>query len=205
MSSSSAANLMAGYLLGELFEDERRRLDGALATGATAPDEAAALAAVHSVALYTIPTKPSPRVRDNLLASLTGRLRLLPFRDRIAAFLDVDADTATTVLTTVDHRVGWVEEEPEVRARTVLVGPSLRDRSAHLIRAGAGAVLPRPSPATTSRLLVLQGRLRDDDGALIGPGAIGERPPGRRYRPEVQGRDEVIVLVLTRETPADEP
>ena len=197
--STTPENLMAGYLLGELFADERARLDAILATGAAAPDEAAALAAVHSVALYTIPSKPSPRVRDNLLASLTGRLRLLPFRDRVAAFLGVDADTAATVLTTVDHRVGWTDDEPGVRSRTVLVGPQLRDQSARLVRADAGAALPRPSSATRARIFVLQGRLRGEDGEIAGPGVTLERPLGNRHRHEVHGADEVIALVLTAE------
>ena len=66
-------DLMAGYLLGELFADERVRIEAIMGTGAvTSPEEGSALATVHSVALYTIPTKPSPRVRENLMASLTG-------------------------------------------------------------------------------------------------------------------------------------
>jgi RNA polymerase sigma-70 factor (ECF subfamily) len=192
-------NLMAGYLLGELFEDERRRVDTILAAAASTPDESAALAAVHSVALYTLANRPTPRVRENLLASLTGRRRLLPFRGRVAALLDLDEDMTTTVLTTVDHRVGWTEEDPDARSRAIVVGPQRRDATARIVRVRAGGVLPRPLPATSAQLLVLAGRLRRDGGGEAAPGELLERPVGNRYRHEVLGQDEAIVLILTAE------
>jgi len=196
--STRPEDLMAGYLLGELFADERVRIESIMATGTVAsPEEAAALAAVHSVALYTIPTKPSPRVFENLLASLQGRKRLLPFRDRVAAFLEIDIDTAYTVLTTVDHRVGWTENDGGVQTRTVLSGDHRAE--ATLVRAGPGGVLPRPSQVTSSELLVLEGKLRDDDGTIAGPGDRLSRSKGSRYRHEVQGDAEAVVLMLTRE------
>jgi len=200
--STRPEDLMAGYLLGELFADERGQIESIMATGSVAsPGEAAALAAVHSVALYTIPTRPSPRVLENLLASLQGRKRLLPFRDRVADFLDVDIDTAYTVLTTVDHRVGWTDGDAGVRARTVLSGD--REVEASLLRAGPGTVLPRPSPVTSSEMMVLQGELRDEDGAVAGPGARLSRAKGSRYRHEVQDGDEAVILILTRECAAE--
>jgi hypothetical protein len=196
--STRPEDLMAGYLLGELFADERVRIDSIHATGAiTSPEEGAALEAVHSVALYTIPTRPGPRVRENLMASLTGRKRLLPFRDRVADFLEVDIDTAYTVLTTVDHRVGWTEGSDGVRTRTVLAGN--RDLDATLIRAAAGTVLPRPSSATSAELFILQGQLRGLDDTIAGPGERLRRPLGSRYRHEVQDGAEAVVLVLSRE------
>ncbi|MEZ4452829.1 MAG: hypothetical protein R3B09_25430 [Nannocystaceae bacterium] len=197
--STGPENLMAGYLLGELFADERARIDAIMATGAVTPVEAATLEAVHSIALYTIPTRPSPRVRENLLASLNGRMRYLPFLQRVADLLDIDADMAQTILTTVDHRVGWTEDDDGVRTRAVPAGPKLRGVQTALIRASAGTVLPRPSPATSARLLVLAGELRDDDGRLAGAGDQLRRPNGSRYRHEVHGRDEAIVLQITRE------
>ncbi|MCB9707034.1 MAG: cupin domain-containing protein [Myxococcales bacterium] len=191
-------DLMAGYLLGELFADERVRIEAIMGTGAvTSPEEGSALATVHSVALYTIPTKPSPRVRENLMASLTGRMRLLPFRDRIAKFLEVDIDSAYTILTTVDHRVGWTQADDGVRTRLIMSGR--RDHDASLLRAPAGSVLPRPAAGTSAELFVLQGELRDDEGEIAGAGALLRRPLGSRYRHEVQDGGEAIVLALTRE------
>lgn len=200
--SSGPENLMAGYLVGELFADERARIDAIMATGAVSPAEAATLEAVHSIALYTIPTRPSPRVRENLLASITGRMRFLPFLARVAEFLDLDADMAQTILTTIDHRVGWTEDE-DVRTRSIPGGPRLRGASCALIRAAAGAVLPRPPPATSARLFVLAGALRDDDGRLAGVGEQLRRPGGSRYRHEVHGEGEAILLQVTRESDDD--
>ena len=196
--STRPEDLMAGYLLGELFADERVRIESIMATGSVkSTAEAAALKAAHSVALYTISSKPSRRVFKNLLASLQGRKRLLPFRDRVTAFLGVDIDTAYTVLTTVDHRVGWTEGDSGVRTRTVLSGDS--QLSATLVRANAGTVLPRPSSVTSAELLLLEGKLRDEDGHIATPGDRLSRRRGSRYRHEVQEGAEAVLLMLTRE------
>ena len=196
--STRPEDLMAGYLLGELFADERVRIEAIMATGSlTSNSEAAALKAAHSVALYTIASKPSRRVFKNLLASLRGRKRLLPFRDRVAAFLDVDIDTAYTVLTTIDHRVGWTEGDSGVRTRNVLSGDS--KLSARLVRADPGTVLPRPSSVTSDEILLLQGKLRDEDGRVATPGERLSRRQGSRYRHEIQGGSEAVLLMLTRE------
>lgn len=201
--SAGPENLMAGYLVGELFADERARIDAIMATGAVTPAEAATLEAVHSIALYTIATRPSPRVRENLLASLTGRMRFLPFLGRVSEFLDLQPDMAQTILTTIDHRVGWTEDDDGVRTRSIPGGPRLRGASTSLIRAGVGTVLPRPPPATSARLLILAGALRDDDGRLAGVGDQLRRPAGSRYRHEVHGGDEAILLQITRESEDD--
>lgn len=215
-----ADEFAAQYLLGELSALERAGCDlGDPVAGLDAPTSKSVRDAIHSLALYTLPGPSSPRIRQRLLAAVTGPDRMQPFAVDLARFFTVDLDAAREYVGRVDRPHGWLEDAAGIRLLSLNLGadprvledisdePDADDAllttmvqspawpSASLVRVAPGVSLGMRFPGHSAEALVLQGTLVGGDGTPTRPGERRFWPAGAGLGTAGAGDVELLCAV----------
>ncbi|MCP4868016.1 MAG: cupin [Proteobacteria bacterium] len=144
------------------------------------------------------PVEPAEGLKSRLLASaLSPQDRWAPFGDRIADLFDVAAATAREYLSRIADPAHW---EAAIAEGIALVhldgGPRVAHADVGFTRAAAGTSFPVHTHDGGETTLVLQGRYRDSDGSVVGPGTLVTMAPGSTHSFEVLSGDDLIFAVV---------
>jgi anti-sigma factor ChrR (cupin superfamily) len=125
---------------------------------------------------------PSPDLKKRILASIATAPRLEAYVEASAQLLDVPPARARDYLWMVDDTARWRPTPFEgVDTLKVKGGPSTADAFSVFIRVRAGASLPEHDHLGPENGLVLQGRVRNREGQVYGPGDRVDMEGGSRH------------------------
>lgn len=150
---------------------------------------------------------PQPSLRTSLLARIGGRDRFLPFLDRLMSLFDLsESDTQREIDTIVTPDDSWEDMLPGCSFRDFDGGPGLGEAHAGLVRLQPGGVFPAHRHVGEERMLVLQGRVRDEHGNEYRAGDLFVMADGTRHELTVVGDQEAIyaAVVIAMEFDADD-
>jgi len=126
---------------------------------------------LDALALGLDPQKPESSLRDRLLGLVSTSGRFLPFLDRMMRIFDLPESRAKHELATIDDvEAGkgedseWDVLTPGVSVRDFEAGEACGEAHGGLVRIEPGHAFPRHSHVGEETLLVLQGRLEDEQG-----------------------------------------
>ena len=167
--------LLPGYLLGELSPEELAWVEDAVSSS---KDKARVLRefveAYHAVAATAPALQPSPGGRQRLLDDLRPGARFDPYIDRLVQMLDLSREKVQELLASLDEP--GTEWEPGPVGGTKLIhlpgGPRLAGAIVGFVWVDAGLEFPHHKHLGEESVLVLQGALRDEDGAVLEPGGV---------------------------------
>ncbi len=144
------------------------------------------------------PVDPPASLRQRIMQSIAQGGRLHRFADALSDALDVSVERAKALLDRVDDLTEFVPSlPPQATIFHVEGGPRVAAAITGFIRMAPGSVFPPHTHEGDELVLVVQGRLREDDGTEAGPGEIRRRPPGSTHSFEVlPGPDLVYLAVL---------
>ena len=203
------------YALGMLDDDERRRVQAALAAD---PQLAAELRAIEEdlagwAACTDVPRQPPPSLRRRMLTALQHHGRLEGFAEQVAGLIDASVQRARYLLRLVDDDGAWVPVFAGCDALHIRPGPAVAPADVGLLRFVPGGGFPHHKHLGNEQVLVLQGRLFDELRGEFGPGALIEHGPGSEHALGVVGDQTLVLLVVaggvsvegvTFEEPAEE-
>ncbi|MBX7078577.1 MAG: cupin domain-containing protein [Nannocystaceae bacterium] len=147
---------------------------------------------------------PASSLRARLLQRMSGRDRFLPFLDRLIALFDLSEDETRRHVDTMvdggasvdDGEGGWEELVPGCTFLDFDGGPALGDAHAGLIRLQPGAVFPAHRHVGEERVLMLQGRVRDEHGNEYRAGDLIVMADGTEHEITVVGDQEAIYAAV---------
>lgn len=114
---------------------------------------------------------PSPALRERLLTSIASKPRLGAYAEAAAKLLDVTPDRARELLRRIDEPKRWMPTPFEgVEGYWFKGGPATEGSFSGFVRVHAGTSLPMHDHIGPEEGLVLQGRVRDENGRLYQPG-----------------------------------
>lgn len=153
-------------------------------------------AVLDALVLGLDPAKPSGSLRDRLLGTLQGSARFLPFLDRMMRIFDLPEAQAKDELGTIDTPSEWDDLTAGVQVRDFEAGDACGDAHGGLVRVEPGHAFPRHAHVGEETVLLLQGRLQDDQGRQYRAGDIIVSPDGSSHRLEVIGDQAVLYAAL---------
>jgi len=143
------------------------------------------------------PIEPTPDVRDRLMKSVAAGGRLHRFADDVARFLEVAADEAREMLDLCDDPESYgLAPLPGMAIFHVKGGPSVAAAITGFIKLPAGFFFPPHEHLGDELVYVVQGRFRDEDGTLYGPGDLCEKKAGTAHSFDVVEGPDLIYLAI---------
>ena len=125
---------------------------------------------------------PSPALRERLLASIASQPRLGAYTDAAAKLLDVTQERARELLRRIDEPTRWMPTPFDgVEGYWFRGGPATAGAFTGFIRLHAGKQLPMHDHIGPEEGLVLQGRVRDENGRVYQPGDRVDMAGGSRH------------------------
>jgi predicted ChrR family anti-sigma factor len=183
------------YLVDAVGPDQRASIAAHLAV---CPDCARALGELQEVyALLTLtldPLAPEPDVRARMLDDTrTGRLHR--FAAAVATLFGIEEARARLLLDAVDAPGAWEPSDmPGVRQHLL---PDAPERCLMgFILVPSGGSVPLHEHHGREQTLVLQGRMRDDDGRLYRPGELMPKSEGTRHTFVAEGATDLLCGVV---------
>lgn len=147
-------------------------------------------------ALPSVPP-PQPSLRASLFARIGGRDRFLPFLDRLMTLFDLpESETQREIDTIVSPGDAWEDLVPGCSFRDFDGGPGLGEAHAGLVRLRPGGVFPAHRHVGEERMLVLQGRVRDEHGNEYRAGDLFVMADGTSHELTVVGDQEAIYAAV---------
>jgi anti-sigma factor ChrR (cupin superfamily) len=187
---------LAELALGTLPPGHAAALARDLDPAALASEQAAAEAALASLAVALPPVAPPPGLRDRLMASARGPGRFAPFIDRLARLVDLAAARAQELLASLSRPDVWQPSPgPNVRLVHFDGGPACAGADAGFVRLDAGTAFPEHRHLGDETVLVLQGSYLDSGGATIRPGDVIKMPKGSSHH-FTAGPDEDLIYAV---------
>ncbi|MFM2247654.1 MAG: hypothetical protein RL071_3728 [Pseudomonadota bacterium] len=136
-----------------------------------------------------------------LLARLTAAVaqagRLEVHAAAAAALLGAGPRRARQVLRLVDDPGAWLALLPTLQTLHLRPEPSRAGADVGMVRLGPDSAFPHHVHHGGEEVLVLEGSLRDEDGALHGPGAVLVAGPGSAHE-TVAGPEGATYLAVVR-------
>lgn len=195
-----ASERIFDYLAGALPAEEARALELAMREDpAFAAEVQRAEESFMAMALDLEPVEPPPALRDRLLAEVTGVYRFEPFIDRLAGLLHVAADTARGFLGALADLNPWEVLVPGVRLIDLVAGPELATVRVGLVHVEPGACFPMHRHIGEELSLILQGRLRFQDGSEAVPGDLVHMEDGSIHAFTAVSAEPVVFAVIVGE------
>lgn len=172
-------DLLWDWLLGALDEDE----SAAVASHLDACDRCRAVLDQEASLLAGPEARPLPKVaRERLLADATTLARFEQFADDVASLMDVSVAKANDWLSRLDEPDVWSETAiGAVKLFHLEGGPAVENAVTGFVRLAPNTEFPEHTHLGVERMLVVQGRLRDEAGDVHGPGSLIERPAGMTH------------------------
>jgi anti-sigma factor ChrR (cupin superfamily) len=142
------------------------------------------------------PSKPSASLRDRLFGALNTTARFLPFLDRMMRIFDLPEEQAKSELGTIDAPSDWDALTDGVQVRDFEAGDACGDAHGGLVRIEPGHGFPRHAHVGEETVLVLQGRLEDDEGNAYRAGDTIVSADGTSHELRVVGDEPVLYAAL---------
>jgi len=161
-------------------------------------EERALTEALVSLADSVPALRPSDGLKARLLASAGAPTRRwAPFADRVAQLFDVARDQASSFLAMIGDPGAW---EAAIADGCALIhlqgGPRVATADVGFARVAPGTRFPEHRHEGDEVTLVLQGRYRDSDGSIVGPGDRVDLPAGSSHFFDVLPGEELIFAVV---------
>lgn len=136
-------------------------------------------------------------LRRRLLARVGGPDRFLPFLDRLVTLFDLpEADTRRELDAILDPTAEWEEMVPGCTFRDFDGGPAIGDAHAGLIRLQPSTVFPNHRHVGEERVLMLKGRVVDEDGREYRAGDTICMDDGSAHELRAVGDEEAIYAAV---------
>ena len=142
---------------------------------------------VPAMTLALPETEPPAALRERLLASAARPAgRFAPFIARLARLIDRSKTHAAELLERIarDAADTWESAAalgPGIELVHLEGGPAVAGADVGFVRMPGGARFPMHEHLGSERVLILQGRLRDDDGRIYGPGDAAAMEAGSKH------------------------
>jgi anti-sigma factor ChrR (cupin superfamily) len=143
------------------------------------------------------PAAAPDRVLLALREVMRGPRRLERFGGQVAAFLDIDAAAARTLLASADTSEDWLTAEG-ISVLPAPTGPRAADALATLCRIQPGSGLEDHLHEAPEDTLVLEGGFRDSAGHELWPGEALTMPAGSHHALTALPGVPCLCLVLAR-------
>jgi anti-sigma factor ChrR (cupin superfamily) len=195
-------DLLAEYVLGTLDAQTRARIDqGARVSEGLRRRVAEVAEALAGVADALVPAPPDPGQRARLLESVAQTNRFERFATRVAQMIDVTREMALELLAGIDDAARWVAGPAEgVTLYHLDGGTAVANAVVGFIRGVSGMMFPHHLHLGEERVLVLQGRLIEEDGRLVAAGDEVAMPAGSSHCFSVPaGGPDLVYLVVVEE------
>jgi hypothetical protein len=141
------------------------------------------------------PSSPPLGLRQELLETVGGSARYLPFVPATSRIFDLDAAAARALLMRAADRSQWrVGKAPFLAHMDFAAGPACGGLRAGFVAMQAGTVIPRHRHTDREITLVLEGAIRSDDRTYR-PAEVLEMAVGSEHVFEV-GPDGAVFAVL---------
>lgn len=118
-------------------------------------------------------------VRARVLAEVGGVLRYAPFAPRVAKFFGISRQAAEAALARIIDPAAW--QTMPIGGMHMSPVEATTPGQAMFLRADAGVRCPAHVHHGEERLLVLEGRLMEDNGLISGPGDLVIKRAGSRH------------------------
>lgn len=142
------------------------------------------------------PSKPSASLRDRLLGALNTTARFMPFLDRMMRIFDLPEEQAKFELDTIDTPGDWDALTDGVLVRDFEAGDACGEAHGGLVRIEPGHAFPRHAHVGQETVLILQGRLEDDEGNAYRAGDTIVSADGTSHELRVVGEQAVLYAAL---------
>ena len=145
--------------------------------------------------------RPSDAMHRRLFDRVGGVDRFLPFLDRACELFDLPESETEDHLHSIDREDTWDDLVPGVRFRDFDGGEKLGEAHAGLIRVAPGSSFPHHTHVGEEKILILQGRVEDENGNTWRAGDTMVSADGTGHELRAVGDKEVIyaavVIALT--------
>jgi hypothetical protein len=146
--------------------------------------------------------EPAPlpaALRARILASTRTESRFASFADQVAKLVDVAVDTAKELLLGIDREESWGPAAvPAMQLYNFDGGPAVTNAITGFVRMPVGSAFPHHAHIGQETVLVLQGRLKESNGDIVGPGDVKVGAAGTEHAFEVMEGPELIYLVVVQ-------
>lgn len=137
---------------------------------------------------------------DRLLSDATPLSRFERFAQDIAAIADVAVDRAKSWLASIDDAASWAETAMHgLELFHIDGGPAVDGAIVGFVKLQAGVAFPEHTHLGKERIFVIQGRMRDEDGQIHGPGALVERDTASTHEISAEPGIPLIYLNVVHE------
>ncbi len=152
------------------------------------------------VLLDSLEPAPLPAtLRARILEATRTESRFASFTAQVAKLVDVTVDTAKELLLGIDREESWGPAAvPAMLLYNFDGGPAVANAIAGFVRMPAGSSFPLHSHLGEETVLVLQGRYRENDGRIVGPGETRVSTTETHHSFEVLEGAELIYLVVAQ-------
>ncbi len=153
-------------------------------------------AVLDALTLGLEPSTPSASLRERLFGALNTTARFMPFLDRMMRIFDLPEEQAKIELGTIDAPGDWDALSEGVQVRDFEAGEACGEAHGGLVRIEPGHAFPRHSHVGEETVLVLQGRLEDDEGNAYRAGDTIVSRDGTSHELRVVGEQAVLYAAL---------
>lgn len=170
-------DLLPEFALGMLDDPERGKVAAHVAScDVCAAELQIVQGAAETVTLSLRPIAPPRELRARILetaAAGASRGRFAPFVDRIASLTDQPINVVSSALDSIDEPSAW-EPGPTLGCAIIHLpkGPALADALVGFVRVESGVRFPVHRHLGDEVVIILQGALCDEDGALARRGEV---------------------------------
>ncbi len=175
--------LLDELILGKLTDEERAQAEQGLAESATSErDLKAAADTWGALALALDPVAPDPAVFARLQRSIAQTSRFERFVAKLSELIEVTQEKARALLDDIDQATSWEPGmSPFVQLYHLEGGTAMTNTIIGFVRLEAGATFPHHTHLGKELVMSVQGRWRDDDGTVYGPGDISIQEEGSSH------------------------
>jgi anti-sigma factor ChrR (cupin superfamily) len=162
---------------------------------------------LNGMAASVPPLDPPRPLRDRLFASVDHLERFAPFAPHVAELLDRPVNRARLLLHSLSDAETWASGPLRAMRFYPLndeLGPKRAGGAAMFARFEPGFVFPKHQHEGEEAILVFEGPLAVDEGAIYGPGALVRSPDGSRHVVSVPpSSPEPCLCLVTNEISID--
>ncbi len=154
--------------------------------------------AVLEVLSRALPAAGPPMgLRERLLQRITGRDRFLPFLDRLVALFDLpESETQREINAVLDPGADWEFMVPGCSFRDFDGGPAIGEAHAGLVRLQPGSSFPNHRHVGEERVLMLAGRVVDEQGTEYRAGDFIVMADGTQHELRAIGDQEAVYAAV---------